>query len=186
MLEGEGSVPSGAGLPGDASASPAVPDSSTGSGGGAGSVASAGGGAAPGPGGGAVGGEGAPAIAAAPALSKFAFAGREWDSQKQAEEAYKASFGRNWQGKLDAAQRDLAQREAEIQALRSALTGGVQGQGTAQGQPAPAGPHSFAEKFVKSGDLEFITGLLQDPDPQVGVQKFTVALMDRIDREVKG
>jgi len=147
-------------------------------------LASAEGGSAPALGVDAVGGEGAPAPAAVPAPSKFAFAGRQWENQKQAEEAYKASFGRNWQGKVEAAQRELAERDTLIRALQSQLTGGAQGQGAAQAPQAPAGPHGFAEKFVKSGDLEFITGLLQDSDPQVGVQKFTVALLDRVDREM--
>jgi len=189
MLEGDTSVPSSGGVSEGAPA-PSSPETSTGSvgsgDGGAGSLASAGDGSAPVLGGDAVGGDVAPAQAAAPAPSRFKFAGREWETQKQAEEAYKANFGRNWEGKLTAAQQQLAERDAEIQALRRSLTGGPggQGQGTQQGSQAPEGPHSFAEKFVKSGDLEFITGLLNDPDPQQGIQKFTVALMDRVDREV--
>ena len=190
MLEGDTSVPSSGGVSEGAPA-PSSPETSTGSvgsgDGGAGSLASAGDGSAPVLGGDAVGGEVAPAQAAAPAPSRFKFAGREWETQKQAEEAYKANFGRNWEGKLTAAQQQLAERDAEIQALRRSLTGGPGGQGqrTAEGQAQSAEPHSFAEKFVKSGDLEFVTGLLNDPDPQQGIQKFTLALVDRIHREMQ-
>lgn len=190
MLEGEGSVPSGDGSAGDATASSATSDLTGGAAsttaGDAGSFASAGGGSAPAAGVDAVGGEdGAPGVAAAPAPSRFRFAGREWDSQEQAENAWKANLGRNWQGRLEAAQRELADREALIGALQSRLvSGGLPGQGAAAVPQAPAGPHGFAEKLVKSGDLEFITGLLQDPDPQMGIQKFTVALADRMEREM--
>jgi len=196
MLEGDTSASSGGEPGGGSTAPPSDSGTSTGSvgpgaAGGTDSLASAGDGSAPVSGVDAVGGEVAPGApqelaSAVPAPSKFKFAGREWETQKQAEEAYKANFGRNWEGKLTAAQQQLAERDAEIQALRRSLSGGPggQGQGTQQGPQAPAGPHSFAEKFVKSGDLEFITGLLNDPDPHQGIQKFTVALMDRVDREV--
>lgn len=189
MLDGDsgGSV-----VGGDASASPETTGASGSdvlASGGSGSLASGDGGSAPAAAGDAVGGETGPAEAAPPAPpSKFLFAGREWQSQKAAEDAYRASFGRNWEGKLKAAQQEIEQRDAELQALRRALsTGGMQGQGAAPGVPgqAPAAAdQGFAAKLVKSGDLEFITGLLNDPDPNQGIAKFTVALADRIDREV--
>jgi hypothetical protein len=196
MLEGDTSVPSGDGGSGsDANvASGSTPDTSTGSGGvspggngGTGSLSSAEGGSAPVLGADGVVGAPTPAEpAAVPApLSKFRFAGREWDSQEQAENAWKAKLGRNWQGKVEAAERKLAEQETLVRALQSQLTGGAQpGQGTAAGQASSPEPRGFAEKLVKSGDLDFITGLLQDPDPQAGLQKFTVALADRMDREI--
>ena len=189
MLEGDTSVPSSGGVSEGAPA-PSSPETSTGSvgsgDGGAGSLASAGDGSAPVLGGDAVGGEVAPAQAAAPAPSRFKFAEREWENAQQAENAHKALQGRSaaFQKKFEAEQQRAAQFESELQVLRRSLGPGGQGQGTQQGSQAPDGPHSFAEKFVKSGDLEFITGLLKDPDPEAGIQKFTVALMDRVDREV--
>jgi hypothetical protein len=118
-------------------------------------------------------------------ISEFLFAGRKWRDQKHAEEYFRSQAGRtpDLQRKHAEMERSLQEREQTIQALQRALATGQipqQGQGAANGPAAPAGEHSFAEELVKSGDLQFITGLLQDPNQ--GVEKFTVALADRMDR----
>jgi len=121
----------------------------------------------------------------------FEFGGKRWNSRVEAQRYFNLSnVGRlpQIQRQFNEAEQRLAEQAREIETLRRALgpasSAVGQGQGTANGQAPPPGPHGFAEKFVKSGDLEFITGLLQDSDPQVGVQKFTVALLDRVDREM--
>jgi hypothetical protein len=119
------------------------------------------------------------------------FAGRQWDSQKQAEEAYKSSFGRNWEGKLTEAQQALAQREAEIQALRSALTGGngrEQGPVKAQHAPVQDASAPFAERLAQSGNLDFLASLLETKegeDPTMGVKRFTLGMAQIMSQEVQ-
>lgn len=119
------------------------------------------------------------------------FAGRKWQTQKQAEDAFKANFGRNWEGKLREREQALAQRDAEIQALRAALaSGGVQGQGAARGaqQAQAADPDApLAKKLVQTGDLDFLVDLLQTrdgEDPTLGVKRFTAGLADIIDKRI--
>jgi hypothetical protein len=119
------------------------------------------------------------------------FAGRKWQSQKQAEEAWKANLGRNWEPKLRAAEERAAQMEAEVQALRAALTGGGgQGQGAARGaQPTQAtDPNApLAKRLVQSGDLDFLVDMLQTrdgEDPSLGVKRFTAGLADIIDKRI--
>jgi len=202
MLEGEGSGLSGSAGAGDAGTDPAssqVPASgSTGSqsasgGGGAASLVSGDSGSAPAVSGDAVASEAGAVPTPPAAAAKFRFANREWDSQKQAEDAYKASFGRNWEGKIAEAQKTLAEREAEIQALRSALAGRGNGQeqgvqrGAASSAPDASAP--FVERLAKDGSLDFLASLLQTgegEDPTLGVKRFTLGLADVISREVEG
>lgn len=201
MLEGEGSGLSGQGGAGDSGTvqdSPQAPAAgSTGASvapgsGGAASLASGDGGSAPAVPVDAVAEGGAPAPAAAAAAAKFRFANRDWDSQAAAEAAYKASFGRNWEGKLAEAQRAIAERDAELQALRSvvARSGQEPGQGPARG-PATSAPDAsapFVERLAKDGSLDFLASLLQTgegEDPTLGVKRFTLGLADVISREVE-
>jgi hypothetical protein len=192
MLEGDTSVQSGSGSGEGASAPSTGAENPTGSlvgseAGGSGSLASGDGGSAP-----------AVAVDAAldpnaqggqpsaQQISEFLFANRKWQSQKHAEDFVRTQDGRAREAQRKVAEYEakLAEREQTVQALQRALSTGVpgqgQGQGAANGPAAPAGEHSFAEELVKSGDLQFITGLLQDPNQ--GVEKFTVALADRMDR----
>jgi hypothetical protein len=136
----------------------------------------------------------ASAVAAAPApaaaAAKFRFANREWESQRQAEDAYRASFGRNWEGKIAEAQRNLAEREAEIQALRSALTGrgDGQGQGVQRGaaSSAPDASAPFVERLAKDGTADFLVSLLkteEGEDPSNGIKRFVLGLADVMSRE---
>lgn len=202
MLEGQGTA--GASDSGstaaDVSTSAAGGSGSTGEtgltgsgGGGSASLASGDGGSAPAVAGDAAAGvTGAPAdAAAAQAQAEFLFAGRKWTSQKAAEDAYRASFGRNWEGKLKERDEALSQRDAEIQALRKALTGGNgQGQGAARGsEPTPAAdPNApLAKQLAESRDLDFLVSLLETKegeDPTLGVKRFTLGLADTIDKMV--
>lgn len=203
MLEGEGSGLSG-GAAGD---SGAVSDSSvtdsTGAanvsgGSGAASLASGDGGSAP-----AVPGDAAQPVAgqvpaSAAAASEFLFGGRRWQSQKQAEDAWRSMMARTptVQREAEELKRTLSQRDAELEALRQALAGRSaggqppQGQGAQQqGRQAPDASAPFVERLAQDGSLDFLASLLQTgegEDPTLGVKRFTLGLADMISREVEG
>lgn len=203
MLEGEGSVQSGGSGSEDAAtvASSGSDGSSTGSpvvsGGGAASLASGEGGSAP-----ALSGDAAqvdPAAqaqaASAQAASEFLFGGRKWQSQKQAEDAFRSMFGRvpETQRKAAELEKAIAERDAELQALRSAIprlaAPAGQGQGSVRGQDDVAdASQPFAERLARSGNLDFLTSLLETregEDPTVGIKRFTLGLADTISKEVQ-
>lgn len=200
MLEGEGSVQSGgSGSEDGVKPSSGSDGSSTGSvglatGGGAASLASGDGGSAP-----AVPGDAALDPAAqAPALtqaqSEFLFGGRKWQSQKQAEDAFRSMFGRVPETQRKAAEMEkvLAERDAELQALRSVVSRppqpvAQQGQGAVRGQ-TPDASAPFAERLARSGDLDFLASLLETKegeDPVTGVKRFTAGLAQTISQEVQ-
>ena len=201
MLEGEGTVQSGGSGSEDAQVASSGSDgSSTGSavvsGGGAASLASGEGGSAP-----ALSGDAAPAAAEVPgatpataAASEFLFGGRKWQSQKQAEDAYRSLMGRvpDSQRKAAELERAIAERDAELQALRSVVTrpaGPAQVQGAVRGQDDVADASvPFAERLAKSGNLDFLTSLLETregEDPSVGIKRFTLGLADAMSKEVQ-
>ena len=203
MLEGEGTVQSGGSGSEDAAniASSGSDGSSTGSavvsGGGAASLASGEGGSAP-----ALSGDAAQAdpaaqaqAASAQAASEFLFGGRKWQSQKQAEDAFRSMFGRvpDTQRKVAEMERALAERDAQLQALQSALprlaAPSAQGQGAVRGQDDVGDvSQPFAERLARSGNLDFLTSLLktnEGEDPEVGIKRFTLGLADAMSKEVQ-
>lgn len=202
MLEGEGSVQSGGSGSEDGAGQPSsgsdgsLTGSAVVSGGGAASLASGEGGSAPALSGDAAVGAEAPGTPAVPASTEFLFGGRKWQTQKQAEDAFRSMFGRvpETQRKAAELEKAIAERDAELQALRSALPRLAAPQGAAQGQGAVRGQDDvadasvpFAERLAKSGNLDFLASLLETregEDPTLGVKRFTLGMADMISKEV--
>lgn len=199
MLEGEGSVQSGgSGSEDGVKPSSGSDTSSTGSGlatgGGAASLASGDGGSAPAiSGDAALGAEAQGQPPSAAAVSEFLFGGRKWQSQKQAEDAYRSMMGRvpETQRKAAELEKAIAERDAELQALRSVVSrppqAAQQGQGAVRGQ-TPDASAPFAERLAQSGNLDFLASLLETKegeDPTIGVKRFTLGMAQIMSQEVQ-
>ena len=104
-----------------------------------------------------------------PTPSEFVFGGRRFQTQKQAEDFFRSQTGRvpEMQRKTAEQDRQIAELSQTVQALQRALSVGPQAPGrepgTARGVQTPAaGPKSFADRLVESGDLQFVTQLAEE------------------------
>jgi len=118
---------------------------------------------APGTGDDAAAGQGEAQQGSAPQSGGFLFNGRMYRDQAHAEQAYKAQVGRVPEVQRQNAeyQRQVAQYEAELQALRQAVSmQGYPGQGQGR-QQGVQDPQPFAKELADSGELEFIANLAE-------------------------
>lgn len=113
---------------------------------------------------GATAGEGtAPDLAAGATPAEFLFGGRKYRDQAHAENAISAMIGRqpHIQRENAAMQRRLAEMEAELQALHAL---GLSPGATQGGREEQKAAEALHEKLAKSGDLDFIAQLAENPE----------------------
>lgn len=124
-------------------------------------------------------GEGeAPLVPGAPQSAPFKFGRRQWPSQERAENEFLNTVGR-----LQAVQRQLNERETELQTLRAAVQRGGGGGGVA-GASGDGGssPQEAVEEAAAaildpdSLDWELITDAMRDRGPEVGLYLFAQKL----------
>lgn len=114
--------------------------------------------------------------AQAPA-ARFKFGRREWPSQERAEQEFLSTVGR-----LQAAQRRMAEVEADRDALREAMKRG----GRDSGETGASGQQQqVAEAIDKlldpdSLDWELITGAMKERGPEVGMYLFAQKLSEAL------
>jgi hypothetical protein len=127
-----------------------------------------------------------PAVPAASSL--FRFNGRDWQSQKHAEDAIRAQIGRTpeMQRQNAAFQKQIAELQAQIQTLRHLAPVGPaegQGQGGPRGQQAPSGPRSLLDDMVASGEMDYIQQIAQDPE--IGIPGAIVTGLQALEKRVE-
>jgi hypothetical protein len=140
---------------------------------------------------GVVPGQPAPGSDQAPQQELFTFGRRQWPNRERAENEFLNTIGR-----LQSAQRRLAEIEAERDTLRSVVNArGPAGGGETDGAPgegAAAAVQEAAEKLLDpdSLDWELISGAMQERGPEVGLylfaQKLAEALGKGFDARMKG
>jgi hypothetical protein len=107
--------------------------------------------------------------------SKWQFLNREFRDQKHAEEVLGSEINkvRGTQRRLSDVEKQLQQRDRELEALR-AFVGPGQSQGVDRGKEE-AGPQSFADELAKSGELELFAKIAQDPEMGMGHAMYAMA-----------
>ncbi len=118
-----------------------------------------------------------PAAASAEQAQRFKFGRREWPSQERAEQEFLSTVGR-----LQAAQRRMAEVEADRDALREAMKRGGGGSGEAGASGAQQAVAEAVDKLLDpdSLDWELITGAMKERGPEVGMYLFAQKLSEAL------